>query len=240
MRGLRALVIGFAVMVLAGLGHAAPSFPAFTAPVVDQAGILDATTITILENRLKDYREKSGHQVAIATVPSLQGYDIRDFGYQLGRAWGVGDKAKNDGVLILVAPTEHKVSIETGYGVEGDLTDAMSSVIIQNAMVPRFKTGDWQGGLYAAVDDIQKVLGGQGDQVAKRVANQSAGLADYWPFIIFFVIVVLILMNASRGRRMIFLPGAGFGGGGFGGGGGGGFGGGGGGSFGGGGASGGW
>ena len=176
----------------------------------------------------------------MATVPTLEGSDIRDYGNRLYRKWALGDKTRNDGVLVLVAPNEHKVSIEVGYGLEGDLTDAMSSIIIQNAMVPRFKAGDYAGGVNAGLDDIQKVIGGQGDVVVQRVQNQSAlTTQDVLPFVIFFIVVVIILMNASRGGRVIFIPGGGgFGGGGFSGGGGGWSGGGG--SSGGGGASGGW
>jgi uncharacterized protein len=243
----RLRIIGWVVatFLVATLAWAAPNFPAFTSSVVDAARVIPADNITILENQLRDYQASSGHQIAVATVSSLEGYDIRDYGYQLGRAWGVGDKTKNDGVLVLVAPNERKVSIEVGYGLEGDLTDAMSRIIIENAMVPRFKAGDYAGGISAGLEDIKKVVGGEGDLVTQRINNQSSGSQDILPFIIFFIIVVFILMNASRGGRMIIVPGA-YGGGGFsrggfgGGGGGGGFSGGGGGSFGGGGASGGW
>lgn len=217
-----------------------PKFPSLTAPIVDAAGIVDADTKTIVENKLRDYESTSGHQLAVATVPSLEGYDIRDYGNRLFRFWALGDRVKNDGVLVLIAPNEHKVSIEVGYGLEGDLTDAMSRLIIENSMVPRFKAGDYSGGIYAGIDDIEKVVGGQGDQVVQRIDNQSANnMHDILPYVIFFIIVIFILMNASRGLRMIYIPGGGFssGGGGFSGGGGWS---GGGGSSGGGGASGGW
>ncbi len=243
---LRAIIVMLAAFVAAGIAFSAPNLPALTGRVVDGAGILDSTQKTILENRLRDYEGQSGHQIAIATVPSLEGYDIRDYGNQLARKWALGQKGKDDGVLVLVAPNEHKTSIEVGYGLEGDLTDATSSIIIQHAMVPHFKTGDYSGGLYAGIDDIEKVIGGQGDQVVQAAQQQPAPtLADILPFIIFFFVVLIIVYNASHGRRMIFIPG-GIGGG-FGGGSGGGFGGssgggfsGGGGGFGGGGASGGW
>ncbi len=242
---LRAMFVIVVVFFAATFAWADPQFPALTAPIVDAANVLDTDAKTIIENRLRDYETSSHHQVAVATVPSLEGYDIRDYGNRLFRFWALGDKQRNDGVLILVAPTEHKVSIEVGYGLEGDLTDAMSRMIIENAMVPRFKAGDYVGGIHAGLDDIEKVVGGQGSQVVERVQNQSADSSgDILPFVIFFIIVVFILINASRGRRMIIIPG-GLSSGGFGGGGGGGFSGGGGwsgggGSSGGGGASGGW
>lgn len=243
---LRAAMFFIAALFAITAAWAEPSFPVLnTSPVVDAAGVLGETQAVIIGNKLKNYEDASGHQIVVATVPSLEGYDIRDYGNRLFRKWQLGDKKRNDGVLVLVAPNEHKVSIETGYGVEGDLTDAMSSIIIQNAMVPRFKAGDYVGGVNAGIEDIEKVIGGQGDQVVARVQNQSAlTINEILPFIIFFIIVVVILSNASRGGRIMIIPGGGFsGGGGFGGGGysgGGGGWSGGGGSSGGGGASGGW
>ncbi len=246
MKSLRAVIFFIAALFAITFAWAEPNFPVLTtSPVVDAANVLGETEAVIIGNKLKNYEDASGHQIAVATVPTLEGYDIRDYGNRLFRKWQLGDKKRNDGVLVLVAPTEHKVSIETGYGMEGDLTDAMSSIIIQNAMVPRFKAGDYVGGVNAGIEDIEKVIGGQGDQVVARVQNQSAlTINDVLPFIIFFIIVLIILSNASRGGRMIIIPGGGFsGGGGFGGGGfsgGGGGWSGGGGSSGGGGASGGW
>ena len=238
---LRVAILFIAALFAITAAWAEPNFPQLTtSPVVDAANVLGETQAVIIGNKLKDYESSSGHQIAVATVPTLEGYDIRDYGNRLYRKWALGNKTRNDGVLVLVAPNEHKVSIEVGYGLEGDLTDAMSSIIIQNAMVPRFKAGDYAGGVNAGLDDIQKVIGGQGDVVVQRVQNQSAlTTQDVLPFVIFFIIVVIILMNAARGGRVIFIPGGGgFGGGGFSGGGGGWSGGGG--SSGGGGASGGW
>ncbi len=246
MQKLRVILLFVAALFAATSAWADPSFPPLTAPIVDAANVLDATARTVIENRLRDYETSSHHQVAVATVPSLEGYDIRDYGNRLFRFWALGDKQRNDGVLVLVAPTEHKVSIEVGYGLEGDLTDAMSRLIIENAMVPRFKAGDYVGGIHAGLDDIEKVVGGQGSQVVERVQNQSVtnnSISDNLPFIIIFLVVGFILIRASGGRAII-IPGGGFSSGGFGGGGGGFSGGGGwsggGGSSGGGGASGGW
>jgi uncharacterized protein len=237
---LRAFALIVLVLIGSGFAWADPNFPALTGRVVDAAGVLG--DVQGLEAKLADYESRSTHQVVVATVPSLEGYDIRDYGNRLFRAWALGDKKRNDGVLLLIAPNDRKVSIETGYGVEGDLTDALSRIIIENAITPRFKAGDFDGGVKAGVDDIEKALGGGGNEIVQRSQNQSAPtLNDILPFIIFLIIIFVILSRASRGRRMIFVPmgGGGFGGGGWSGGGGGGFGGGGG-SSGGGGASGSW
>lgn len=243
MMALRAAILALVMLVAATLaGAAEPTFPALTGRVVDAAGVL--RNAPELERRLADYELHSGHQLVVATVPDLQGYDVRDFGNRLFRSWALGDKQKNDGVLLLIAPGERKVSIEVGYGLEGDLTDALSRIIIENAIVPRFKAGDYDGGAAAGVDDIMKAVGGGGDAIRQRAEHQSAPtIADYLPLIIFLIIIFFMLRNASRGRRVVYVPigyGGGYGGGGgWSGGGGGGFGGGGG-SSGGGGASGSW
>ncbi|MEP6827260.1 MAG: TPM domain-containing protein [Aestuariivirga sp.] len=243
---LRAIAFAVITVLMTVFALAAPSFPELTGRVVDQAGVFSADQTVILSNRLRDFETQSGHQMAVATVKSLEGNDIRAYGNELARKWALGSKDKNDGVLILVAPNEHKVSIEVGYGLEGDLTDAISSVVINQAMVPKFKAGDYFSGVYAGIDDVEKVIGGQGAAIVAAAQNQTApqaGFADALPFIIFFFIVLIIILRASRGRGVIFVP---MGGGGYSGGSGwsggssgGGFSGGGG-SFGGGGASGGW
>ena len=243
---LRALTFAVITVLMTAFAFAAPNYPELTGRVVDQAGVFSADQNVILSNRLRDFETQSGHQMAVATVKSLEGNDIRAYGVELGRKWALGGKGKNDGVLILVAPTEHKVSIEVGYGLEGDLTDAISSVVISHAMVPKFKAGDYFGGVYAAIDDVQKVVGGQGAEVVQSAQQESAPQADVGSvifFVIFFFIVLIIIFRASRGRGAIFVPmggssysggsswSGGSSGGGFSGGGG---------SFGGGGASGGW
>ncbi len=246
------LALVILISVLMNVARAEPKFPELTGPVVDAAGVLSGDAADI-EARLRAFEQSSGRQVAVVTVPSLEGYEIRDYGNRLFRHWQLGDAKKDDGVLILVAPNERKVSIEVGYGLEGDLTDALSRIIIEHAMVPRFKAGDYGGGVAAGFEDIKKVIGGESDQVVKRVQNQAApSIADLLPLLLLFLIIMFMLSRGSRGRRAVIIPGGydgGFGGysgsgggwsgGGFGGGGGGGWSGGGG-SSGGGGASGDW
>src|SRR5579859_8086500 len=135
-------------------------FPALSGRVVDQAGVMSAQSRSAVEAKLKDLEDKSGIQLVVATVRSLQGSDIETYANQLFRFWKLGEAKKNNGVLLLVAPSEHKVRIEVGYGLEGTLTDALSSVIIASAIIPRFKTGDFSGGIERGVDGIINVLSG--------------------------------------------------------------------------------
>ena len=137
----------FAFLFCFAVAHAAPTFPKLTGRVVDDAHVLSADTQQQLTQQLADLEAKTGRQVVVVTLPSLQGDAIDDYGYQLGRAWGIGQKGQNNGALFIVAPSEHKVRIEVGYGLEPVLTDALSSVILQEKVLPKFRAGDVQGGV---------------------------------------------------------------------------------------------
>lgn len=259
---LRALIALFALLFSVALAHAAPTFPPLTGRVVDDAHVLSAQTQQSLTSELADLEAKTGRQVVVVTLPSLQGYAIEDYGYQLGRAWGIGQKGQNNGALFIVAPSEHKVRIEVGYGLEPVLTDALSSVILQEHVLPKFRSGDIEGGVVDGTQAIVQQLSLPEDQAKANVAQaaQAPPAVHVNPVAFIFTALILFwvlssIVGALGGRQaggcasFWLLPllfsgggrgdwgGGGFGGGGFGGGGG--FSGGGG-SFGGGGASGGW
>ena len=183
-------------------------------------------------------------------MSSLQGYDIERFANELFRAWALGQKNRNNGVLFLVAPNEREVRIEVGYGLEGTLTDALSADIIQNRILPRFRAGDIPGGITSGVDAILAAIEGTYQPVATphSSSDQYRALIPVLFFIAWLVLVNILSNRRRRGRWVygsgvpgVWIGGPGWGGGrgGFGGSGGGGFSGGGG-SSGGGGASGRW
>src|SRR5580704_5169231 len=155
---MRFLTALFAFFCFIAPATAAPSFPALTGRVVDGANILSDATKADLTDKLAALEQKTSRQLVVVTVPSLQGYEISDYGYQLGRAWGIGQKKLNNGVLFIVAPTEHKTRIEVGYGLEPVLTDALSEIIIQNAVLPSFRKGDFNGGVEAGADAVIQQL----------------------------------------------------------------------------------
>src|SRR5580704_9167598 len=230
-------------------------FPALTGRVVDQAGVMTAQSKGDVEAKSKALEDKSGIQLVVATVKSLQGSDIETYANQLFRSWKLGDAKKNNGVLLLVAAAEHKVRIEVGYGLEGTLTDALSSVIITSAITPRFKANDFSAGIERGVDGIIAVLttdAAEWHRKAKvRSDDPTVAFGALFPALLLVVVIFFVwylIHNAngppgSRGGRSVFVPyGGSWGSGGSGGsgwGGGGGFSGGGG-SSGGGGASGSW
>ena len=257
------------IMAVAGLSpaHAIdPTFPELTGRIVDQANLLDAGQKAALTASLAALEDKSTDQLVIVTVPSLQGYPIEDFSNRLLRHWQIGQKGKNNGILLVVAPNERKVRIEVGFGLEPIMTDALSSAIIQNRILPVFRRGDFAGGILVGAKDIQDSLLGDAEEVKKRAAgarrdpNGQGSWSDWLPLLFWGAVVAFVLWSnyrqmtqglSSPGNQrrggVVIIPGGwggssnwgGGGGGGWSGGGGGGFGGGGGGG-GGGGASGGW
>ena len=150
------------------------------------------------------WSRRPGIQLVVVTLPSLQGYEIEQYGYQLGRAWGIGQKGKNNGALLIVAPNEHRVRIEVGYGLEGTLTDAVSRLIIENAILPSFRVNDYAGGISRGVDDIVQALSGDSADFKRRAAEQAnppAGPGDYAQLIWVLLIIGLWLYFAFRSRR---------------------------------------
>ena len=202
----RMLVLALVAVLFALPALADPTFPPLTGRVVDQAQVLSPDAERELTDKLENLETATGRQLVVATVPSLQGYPIEDYGYRLGRTWGIGQKDKDDGVILLVAPNERKVRIEVGYGLEPVLTDALSSVIIQSVILPKFRDGDLPGGIVAGTDALVEQLGLPADQAKARVAEASQPerhKAQASPIAAIFVILFLIVVFSSlfRGGR---------------------------------------
>ena len=249
------------LLLIAAPALATPTFPPLTGRVVDDAHVLSPQTQAELTAKLAALEQTNSRQLVVVTLPSLAGDEIDDYGYRLLRAWGIGQKGTNNGALFIVVPSEHKVRVEVGYGLEGVLTDALSSVILQRYVLPKFRTGDIQGGVVDGTNALIEQLSVDPSTAETKAAQASAEvqrperhgnlLGAILP-IIFLVFIASSLMRRGGGGLGWLLPmmilgsgRRGWGGGGFGGGGGdwggggGGFGGGGG-SGGGGGASGSW
>src|SRR5437764_2219057 len=185
------------LLVLLAFALAALTFPQLTGRVVDDAGILDAANRANLDSKLASFESKTTAQLVVVTLKSLQGTSIEDYGYQLGRRWGIGQKEKNSGALLIVAPNERKVRIEVGYGLEGDLTDAVSRLIIENSILPRFKTGDFAGGISRGVDDIIQVLSGDAKEWQQRASKRPDSQGGGMDILLLVLIVVVVIMVAA-------------------------------------------
>lgn len=226
--------------------------------VNDAAGVLSSEDIARLESKLVAYDDSTSTQVAIVLIKTLNDYPIEEYALKLFRAWGIGNKKTNNGILILAAIDDRKIRIEVGYGLEGAVPDIIANQIIRNDIQPNFRSGNYYEGLAAASESLIKAAAGEykaPEGYNKR--RDGGGGGNILGIIIICIIIIIVLSNSNRGggggfmsRRgyrggfgPIIFPGGfggGGGGGGWSGGGGGGFGGFGGGSSGGGGASGGW
>ena len=186
----------------------AATYPALTGRIVDNANIISSEVRATIESKLADLETKSGIQLVVATVSSLEGDEIEPYANGLFRNWQLGQKTKNNGVLLLVAPNEKRVRIEVGYGLEGTLTDALSKVIITNGVTPKFKTGDFSGGVARGVDDIITVLTKDSSewqqQPSLRLDSQSTKAPTSLLLIVGLVVIIGLLI-VSPGFRWFFF-----------------------------------
>ena len=209
-RGVLVALLTMSVGVFAQWAQADLTFPPLTGRVVDTAGMIDAPSKEHLEQMLRAHEELTTEQVVVVTLPDLQGSTIEDYGYQLGRHWGIGQKGKDNGALLVVARDERKVRIEVGYGLEDRLTDAQSSVIISQIITPAFRQGDFVGGITKGAEAMVQVLGG--DPLAEpavgatgsSAASEDEGLD--WKmillFLVLFVVISYISARSGRGRSI--------------------------------------
>lgn len=249
----RYFLLGFLIVLVTCSTIDALDTPPLRGRVNDYAGVMSPSQVKSLEAQLAQFEQETGHQVAVLTIPTLNGAAIEDFGIHVAESWKIGKKGFDNGVILLVAVKDRKLRIEVGYGLEGVLPDVTAKRIISDYIVPHFRTQDYAGGIITGIDAILKVIKNEPLPESARKKNSNPG--SEWNSLVMLAITfgVLGLMGfasagrrrnqiwATRGRRYPpnYWGGGGFGGGGFGGGGGGGFSGGGGG-FGGGGASGSW
>ena len=217
-RGPRSASVGgiasllLAVLCLLGATSAiAQKFPALTGRIVDEAALLSAEDKRALEQDLKALEERSTDQLVVYTARSLQGYPIEDFGYRLGRQWQIGQKGKNNGVILIVAPNDRKVRIEVGRGLEPQLTDLMTKLIIENAILPALRRNDFAGGIKAGVRDIRDVLLGDAEAVKERARGGKKRSAapgnDIFPAAILVLFVLFAIMVVWAQSRQTAHPG---------------------------------
>lgn len=210
-----AVVVVVAWIGLTGVGVAQTlTFPALGGRIVDEAGLLTTADRVALTDSLARLEAKTTDQLVVVTLASLRGTTIANYGYQLGRHWQIGQKEKNNGVLLIVVPSERQVRIEVGYGLEGVLTDALTKIIIETEILPRFRAGDLPGGIKIGAERIIQVLTGEaGDLV--RSAAQGATAAGARPnpdasvapviLVVVGVVGVLIFCSISGGGVCRFI-----------------------------------
>lgn len=231
MTAFRALLALLALLLVPHLA-AAQTFPPLSGRVVDAANLLDPAQKQQIEALSVDVQKVAQRQFVVATIPDLQGYPIEDYGYKLGRAWGIGQKDANNGIILIVAPNEHKVRIEVGYGLEPIMTDALSQSIIDEQILPKFRSGDMAGGIVAGAQAIAEQMKAPPEAAEARVKAAAAAprpvrssgsssdgfVAIFWIVILLFIVLPIVFRRAGgrryrggRGPVMIWGPGLGSG-----------------------------
>lgn len=201
---MRSLLVKISVLLLLALPATAQDLPKPLQParlVNDFAQVLNRMELNKLETMLVSYNDSTSTQITVVTVSALGGYEIADYANKLYEAWGIGQKSKNNGLLILLSMEERAVRMEVGYGLEDRLTDALSRRIIERDMVPFFKAGDYAGGLSEASKSVILVLEGAYTADAKNKGTQK-GPGSL--IIILIVVVLIIIINSRNGGGQSF------------------------------------
>lgn len=191
-----------AVILFGSTGHALdiPPAPTLDSPIVDQTSTLTAGQVAQLAEQIRTGRGQKSYQIGILMVPSLDGAVLEEYALSVARAWGIGDQT-NNGVLLLVAKDDRLVRIEVGRGLEGDLTDTRAKKIITTVIAPKFRSGDYYGGISAAVSSIQLAVTTQADPALERGAPRAATIIfeNLW-LIMGAITLVLMWLAAILGR----------------------------------------
>lgn len=197
------LIALFSLLPLLGWAEALLPLPTLSNRVVDSTGTLSATEITALSQQLATLEQNKGSQIAIVVLPSTQPESIEQFGIRLADAWKIGRQGVDDGVIILVAKDDRQMRIEVGYGLEGAIPDAVAKRIIDEHMTPRFRAGDFAGGLQIAVELLSKAIDGEALPAPK--AKESKVDESYWDS---EMLLVLFVFLASAARKLFGILGA--------------------------------
>ena len=212
---IRRLIFALLLLWVSAAAHA-QQWPELTGRVVDDADLLSPADEAELEGKLQALEQRSSRQLVVATVPSLGGLEIEDYGYRLGREWKIGQAEADNGAILLIAPNERKVRVEVGYGLEPILTDAFSNRVIDEAVLPRFKAGDMPAGIKAGVDALIAQLQAPPEVAERAVAEaaraqaerqqrrQASGTLDLRALVVPGMIILFVLLSYGRrasGRR---------------------------------------
>lgn len=189
---IRTIVAVLAIAPVVALAYTSPGRP--TGFVNDFAGILSVQDKQSIEARLQSLRDSTSAQVAVVTVSSLGGDSVENYAVSLFQDWGIGEKGKDNGLLILVAPNEREVRIEVGYGLEGDITDLQAGLIVRNIIIPAFRDGDYSGGISKAVEAVSAVILKSPEAQAYLENSGSARSSEMGidPFAFFFFLIIIL------------------------------------------------
>ncbi|MFK5927280.1 MAG: TPM domain-containing protein [Desulfuromusa sp.] len=220
---MRQLLVSLFILLLTGWTAAALNIPQPTGYVNDHADIISQTVELKLEQFLRDFEKSDSTQITVLTIPTLDGEVLEDYSLKVFENWKIGQKGKDNGALLLISKADRKIRIEVGYGLEGQLTDLLSGRIIDNEISPKFKQGDFDGGIVAGVVGIAEAVRGEYTGTGKTSRSKKKSSPFGLIFLLFFLGPLLGRIGGRRGSRSrrggIYYGGPfGGGGGGFGGG----------------------
>jgi uncharacterized protein len=197
--GMLALLMCWAFAAVADI-----AVPPLSGRVVDQTGTLSSADIDSLTRRLEDLETRKGSQLAVLMVPTTAPETIEQYSIRVAEAWKIGRKKIDDGAVLVIAKNDRKLRVEVGYGLEGSLNDLTARRIIDEVITPRFRNGDFSGGLAAGVDRIIRVI--DGEPLPPPAARQSSGVSSdfdvFNPFLLFAIFVVGAILRSSLGRLL--------------------------------------
>jgi uncharacterized protein len=199
MKAVRATMVALALCSAFALAAAAEvAVPPLSGRVVDQTATLSSSEVASLDQTLKDFEARKGSQIAVLIVPTTTPEAIEQYSIRVAEAWKIGRKKIDDGAILVVAKNDRKLRIEVGYGLEGALTDVTTKRIIDEIITPKFRSGDFAGGISSGVDQIIRVV--DGEALPTPVRRQGSGLLDHIdPFNPFLLVGVLVLGGLLRG-----------------------------------------
>ena len=196
---LRAGITG--LFFLAVVSASAFNPPKLTGRVVDDADVISPQAEAELTQYLQAFEQATSHQLVVVTVSTLDGMEIRQYGVDLARTWGIGQKGKDNGVVLLVAPTERKLAIEVGYGLEGDLPDVVSAHIINNEMLPYFYNGNYEAGIKSGIVAISQVFEGNYEAKPTQSRRELRKKGSWILPVLWIPLMLVFFFGRRRGRR---------------------------------------
>ena len=199
------------LLLIGSLAHAAQSLPKPAGRIADLANVIDAATEADLDRRLDELEQKTTSEIALVTVPSLDGVPVEDYAVRLFKEWGIGQSKSDNGVLVLVAPNEREMRIEVGYGLEGVLPDGLAGEVIREQFIPRFRDNDYNGGIRDGVVRVIEIVEKEEVLSAEEIARlNDAGLPDdepWWiliPFMGLFVAIGFTMVGIGARTKTVF------------------------------------
>ena len=182
------------------------SVPSLTSPIVDNANLISDGVEQNINNQLEELSNSTGIQLAVLTIPTLEGEVLESYSMKVAETWKLGSAEKDTGVLLLIALEERSIRIEVGYGLEGVLTDTKCGLIIRNIIAPEFRNGNYQAGIVNAVNNITGLVKGDESLVSKKVLNESSGDSSAFIFmgivlLYGFIFVMAVVTSKKRGPR---------------------------------------